>query len=144
MITSSGSVSSRIVAISSVEPSTLRPPIIRIPRLRGSSSTKPIAVAPRSRVELQLADHHLAAGAGADDEHLVLGQAGAPRGALDDQPHGEAGAGDQHQGEHEVDHLDRARQACGAKGLETAKGTTRSALETATARTIRMKSRPLT
>ncbi len=64
-------------------------------------------------VELQLADHHLAAGAGADDQHLVLGQAGAAARAFDDQPHGEAGAGDQDQGEDEVDHLDRARQRVG-------------------------------
>jgi hypothetical protein len=46
MITSSGSVSSRIEPISSVEPRTLRPSI-RIPRLRGSSSRNPIATEPR-------------------------------------------------------------------------------------------------
>ena len=68
---------------------------------------------PEARVELQLADHHLAAGAGADHQHLVLGDPGAARGPLDDQPHHEAGAGDQHQGEHEVHHRDRARQAVG-------------------------------
>ena len=61
-------------------------------------------------VELQLADDHLAAGAGADHQHLVLGHAGAARGPLDDQPHRQAGAGDQHQRQHEVGHLDRARQ----------------------------------
>src|SRR4051794_12346999 len=44
--TSSGAVSSRIWSISLVEPSTFSPSI-RIPRLRGSSSTKPIAEAPR-------------------------------------------------------------------------------------------------
>ena len=38
-----------------------------MPRLRGSSSTKPIARAPRFGVQLQLADDHLAAGPRADD-----------------------------------------------------------------------------
>ncbi len=63
------------------------------------------------RVEVHLADDHLTAGAGADDQHLVLGQAVAVGRPLDDQPHREAGAGDQEQGEHEVHHRDRARQA---------------------------------
>ena len=97
------------------------------------------------RVELQLADDHLAAGAGADDEHLVpLGDARAARGPLDDQPHREPGAGDQQQGEQEVDDRDRARQVVRRTAAATVKATTRIALATATARTISRKSRPLT
>ena len=50
-----------------------------MPRLRGSSSTKPTGVR-RARVALQLADDHLAAGAGADDQHLAcLAARVAPR-----------------------------------------------------------------
>ena len=64
-------------------------------------------------VELQLAHDHLAARAGADHQHLVLGQAAGARGPLDDQAHRQAGAGDQHQGEQEVHHRDRARQVVG-------------------------------
>jgi hypothetical protein len=62
------------------------------------------------RVEMELADDHLAAGAGPDHQHLVFGHEVAVARALDDQPHGEAGAGDQEQGQHEVDHRDRARK----------------------------------
>ena len=51
-------------------PSTLTP-CRRMPRLRGSSSRKPIALVAEVRVELQLADDHLAARAGADDEDVA-------------------------------------------------------------------------
>ena len=51
----------------------------------------------------------------------MLGCAGAARRAFDDQAHGEPRTGDQHQGEEEVHHRDRARQAVG-EGLQDGEG----------------------
>ena len=114
--TSSGSVSSRIVVdllgrAEHLEPEHPHPALARVVVDEADRGRAEVGV------ELQLADDHLAAGAGADHQHLVLGHAGAARGPLDDQPHREAGAGDQHQGEHEVHHRDRARQVV-VEGLQ--------------------------
>ena len=94
---------------------------MRIPRLRGVVVDEADRGRAEPRVELQLADDHLPAGAGADDQHLVLGQPLPARGALDDQPHREPGAGDQHQRQEEVHHHDRARQRV-LEGLQDREG----------------------
>ena len=64
------------------------------------------------RVQLELADDHLAAGAGADDEHAG-GPPLASRAlrALGQRAAGEPGAAEQRAGEDEVEDHDRARQA---------------------------------
>ena len=126
----------------SVEPSTLSPSI-RIPRLRGSSSTKPIAVAPRLGLSCSSRTTIWPPEPAPITSTSCLGTRGAARGPLDDQPHRQPGAGDQHQRQDEVHHRDRARQVV-VEGLRTVKTTTRIALATATARTISRKSRPLT
>ena len=62
-------------------------------------------------VELHLANDHLAAGPGADDQDLAPSAARAsPRGALGDEAAGHSRAADEQKREHEVDHDDRARE----------------------------------
>ena len=111
--TSSGSVSSRISPISSVVPSTLSPSM-RMPRLRGSSSTKPIARAPRfglscsSRTTIWPPEPAPTTSTPrARRGRRGRGQAArrAPSGRS------EPGAAEQDDGEQEVEDHDRARQA---------------------------------
>ena len=95
-------------------------------------------------VELQLADDHLAAGAGADHQHLVLGQTrrrGEGRSTISRTAR-RAPAISIRVSMKSITATERGRLC--AKGLATAKTTTRIALATATARTISRKSRPLT
>ena len=66
--TSSGLVRSRIAPISSVVPSTWSPRL-RMPRFARVVVDEADRAAAEVRVELQLADDHLAARAGADDQH---------------------------------------------------------------------------
>ena len=70
MMTSSGALRSRISPISSVEPRTLTP-AARHAALARVVVHEPDRAGAEVRVELQLADDHLAAGAGADDQHAA-------------------------------------------------------------------------
>ena len=80
--------------------------------LRGIVVDEADRVGAERRIELQLADHHLAARAGADHEHAAraLG-AGEPLRALSERSAREPGAAEQGAGEDEVEDHDRAREA---------------------------------
>ena len=113
MTTSSGDVRSRISPISSVEPSTFTPTAC-MPRLRGSSSTKPIARAPRFGFSRSSRTTICPPEPGADDQDAAgAAAARGPVGPLGDHPPREPGAAEQDDGEQEVEDDHRARQVVG-------------------------------
>ena len=84
---------------------------MRMPRLRGSSSTKPIGVWRELRAALHLLRDQLASLSATDDQDLLaLRQHGAARRALDHAAHGQARAADQRDRQQQVHHRHRAGQ----------------------------------
>ena len=113
MITSSGDLRSRISSISSVEPSTFTPAAC-MPRLRGSSSTKPIAAAPRRGFSRSSRTTICPPEPAPDDQHPPRAAAACgPVGSLGDHPPRQPAAAHQDDGEQEVEHDHRPRQAVG-------------------------------
>jgi hypothetical protein len=140
--TSSGSLSSRISLISSVVPSTLRPSI-RMPRLRGSSSMKPIAVEPMLGLSCSSRTTIWPPEPAPITSTSRLGTRSAREGrSTISRTARRAPAIKIRVSTKSVTSTERGR--VGENGLITAKTITRIALERATARRINMKSRPLT
>jgi hypothetical protein len=140
--TSSGSVSSRIWATSSVVPRTFSPSI-RMPRLRGSSSRNPIAVEPRLGLSCSSRTTICPPEPAPITSTSCLGTREPREGrSTISRTSSRAPAISISVSRKSVTSTVRGR-VCG-NGLATAKTTTRIALATATARKISRKSRPLT